>query len=270
MNTDRRRQRRAFTEVELQKLLAVARIRPLNARLTVNRGQRKGELDAKLTPEFRDRLEREGRERALIWKTLVTSGLRQNELVSITVGQLPLADSPHIELRAADEKNRKGAFLPLRADVADDLREWLRVKLELAQSEAHGNGETIPKILPGDTPLFAVPVHLARALKADLKAAGIPHTDDRGFVVDAHALWGTFATLLAKGGTNPGIVQELMRHSDPRLTANVYTTLRMTDTRGALDALPSLTTNPKSLPPVLAPTVCNPGQSVEMSTKKAR
>jgi len=132
VNTDRRRQRRALTEDELQKLLAVARTRPLNARLTVNRGERKGEPGAKLTPEFRERLEREGRERALIWKTLVTTGLRKAELASLSVGQLRLADSPHIELRAADEKNRKGAFLPLRADVADDLREWIREKLELA------------------------------------------------------------------------------------------------------------------------------------------
>jgi integrase len=258
VNADRRRQRRALTEDELQKLLAVAHTRPMNARLTVNRGNRKGEPGAKLTPEFRERLEREGRERALIWKTLVTTGLRKNELASLTVGQLRLADSPHIELRAADEKNRKGAFLPLRADVADDLRDWLQEKLELAQAEACDNGVTIPTTLPGDTPLFAVPVHLARALKADLKAAGIPHTDDRGFVVDAHALRGTFATLLAKGGTNPRIVQELMRHSDPRLTANVYTTLRLTDTRGALDSLPALTLTDSVAPPV-APTPGNPG-----------
>jgi hypothetical protein len=101
-----------------------------------------------------------------------------------------------------------------------------------------------------------------RALKADLKAAGIPHTDDRGFVVDAHALRGTFATLLAKGGTNPRIVQELMRHSDPRLTANLYTTLRLTDTRGALDTLPALTltgTPSDLVAPPVAPTPGNPG-----------
>jgi integrase len=267
VNADRRRQRRALTEDELQKLLAVARTRPMNARLTVNRGNRKGEPGAKLTPEFRERLEREGRERALIWKTLVTTGLRKAELASLTVGQLRLADSAHIELRAADEKNRKGAFLPLRADVADDLRQWMREKLELAQADARDSGETIPNTLPGDTPLFAVPVHLARALKADLKAAGIPHTDDRGFVVDAHALRGTFATLLAKGGTNPRIVQELMRHSDPRLTSNVYTHLRLSDTRGALDALPSLATGRESLPPVLAPTGCMAGQSGSSEVK---
>jgi integrase len=260
VHADRRRQRRALTEDELRRLLEVARTRPLHARLAVNRGKRKGEPGAKLTPEFRARLERDGRERALIWKTLVTTGLRKNELASITVGRLRLADPPHIELRAADEKNRKGALLPLRADVADDLRQWVCEKLNLAQAEARDHGKPIPKTRPGDTPLFAVPVHLARALKADLKAAGIPHTDDRGFVVDAHALRGTFATLLAKGGTNPRIVQELMRHSDPRLTANVYTTLRLTDTRGALDSLPALALTDSVAPPV-APTRCNAGHS---------
>ena len=104
-------------------------------------------------------------------------------------------------------------------------------------------------------------------MKRDLKAAGIPIKAERGFGVDVHALRGTFATLLAKGGTNPRIVQELMRHSDPRLTSNVYTHLRLNDTCGALDTLPGLSlatpTNlqPDSLPPLLAPTWCKRGQS---------
>ena len=270
VNTDRRRQRRALTEEELSRLLAVAVTRPVAARLTLNRGERKGQAGAKLSEHFRTRLQREGRERALIWKTLVLTGLRKAELASLTVGQARLDDAPHLELHAADEKNRKGALLPLRADLATDLRGWVGEKLAIAQADAADGGLPVPDSLPADTPLFSVPSQLARALKADLKAAGIPHTDDRGFVVDAHALRGTFATLLAKGGTNPRIVQELMRHSDPRLTANVYTTLRMTDTRGALDVLPSLPTGPQLLPPVLAPTVFNPGQSESSEVKSGQ
>ena len=54
---DPRRQRRAMTEPELVKLLAVARERPLLEALTVRKGPRKGERYADVRPEVRERLE---------------------------------------------------------------------------------------------------------------------------------------------------------------------------------------------------------------------
>jgi hypothetical protein len=59
-----------MTEVELAQLLAVAKSRPLAEVLTVRRGPRKGEAYADVRPEVRERLERLGRERALLYKTL--------------------------------------------------------------------------------------------------------------------------------------------------------------------------------------------------------
>ena len=87
---DPRRQRRAMTEPELVKLLAVARERPLLEALTVRKGPRKGERYANVRPEVRERLDLLGRERALIYKTLVLTGLRKGELASLTVAHLPL------------------------------------------------------------------------------------------------------------------------------------------------------------------------------------
>ena len=57
---------------------------------------------------------------------------------------------------------------------------------------------------------------------------------------DVHSLRHTFATLLSKAGVVPGIAQKLMRHSDIRLTMNVYTHLHLADTAGAVEALPSI------------------------------
>lgn len=78
---DPRRQRRSLTEDELVWLLDAARRRPL--------------LDdaAKTDPAIREQRELVGWERALIYKTLVLSGLRRGELASLTVGQLQL-DGP--------------------------------------------------------------------------------------------------------------------------------------------------------------------------------
>lgn len=200
---DPRRTRRALTEDELTRLLDVARRRPLLDRMTVHRGKRQGEVYGRLRPEVQRRLERLGQERALIYKTLVLTGLRKGELASITVGQVVLdAAMPYLILNAADEKNREGSTIPLRADVAADLRQWLADK-ETALQEAAQRAPTVrfdskhqkrrernqgdstgregqsclrlPTVptLSADMPLFTVPAGLVRILDRDLVAAGI-------------------------------------------------------------------------------------------------
>lgn len=90
---DRRRKRRAMTEAELEKLLDVARRRPLLDAMTIRRGKRKGQLAAQLRDETRENLEPLGWERCLPYKTLVPTGLRKKELASLTIGQLQLEGS---------------------------------------------------------------------------------------------------------------------------------------------------------------------------------
>ena len=149
---------------------------------------------------MRERLEAVGRERALIYKTLVLTGLRKNELATLTVAQLRLdGPIPYVDLDAADEKNREGNDIIIRADLADDLRAWLADKLAALQAEALGRGEPIPARLPGDTSVFDVPTGLDRIFDRDLKLAGIAKRDERGRTLDVHALRTTFGTLLGKG-----------------------------------------------------------------------
>jgi integrase len=238
---DPRRRRRAMSEDELVRLLDVARERPLLEALTVRKGKRSGERYANVRPEVRQRLELLGRERALIYKTLVLTGLRKNELATLTAGRLSLdGDVCFAELEAADEKSREGNSVAIRADLADDLRRWLTDKLARLQADARANGEPIPLHLPPDTRLFTVPAGLRRILDRDLKLAGIAKRDERGRTLDVHALRHTFGTLLSKGGVAPRTAQSAMRHSTIDLTMNVYTDPRLLDVHGALDALPGL------------------------------
>src|SRR5262249_35997282 len=159
-----------------------------------------------------------GRERALIYKTLVLTGLRKGELASLTVGQLDLTPgAEYLQLDAADEKNRQGNAVPLRADLAADLRNWLSGKLAVRQAQAHSEGRPVPIRLPADTPVFKVPTSLRLSLDRDLKAAGIPKRDDRGRTVDVHAMRTTFGTLMSKAGVAPRTAQAAMRHSDIKL-----------------------------------------------------
>ena len=51
----------------------------------------------------------------------------------------------------------------------------------------------------------------------------------------------TLATMLNKSGVAPRIAQEIMRHSDIRLTIATYTDAKLLNVSVALDSLPKLT-----------------------------
>ena len=88
--SDPRRQRRALTEEEIARLLAVALTRPLDDARTVRRGKNKGQAVADVRPEVVERLLAVGRERVLIYRTLIYTGLRCGELRTLTVARLDL------------------------------------------------------------------------------------------------------------------------------------------------------------------------------------
>ena len=68
----------------------------------------------------------------------------------------------------------------------------------------------------------------------------IAKCDDHDRTVDVHSFRHTFATLLARKGVLPAVAQKLMRHSDIRLTMNVYTHLDVADTAGAVAGITGL------------------------------
>src|SRR5208283_6154549 len=72
---------------------------------------------------------------------------------------------------------------------------------------------------------------------ADLKAAGICKTDSQGRVTDFHSLRHTFCTNLHRAGVPQREAMELMRHNDPRLTANTYADVSLFSLRGAVAKL---------------------------------
>ncbi len=236
-NIDRRRTRRALSEDELRRLLTVAEGRPLASFETIRRGKRRGERGVKLRDETRARLILVGRERALIYKTLVLTGLRISELASISILQAQLdGDSPHIKLSAADEKNRKGSLVPIRSDLAVELRNWIDEKLGRVSKSAKEQGEQRPAL--DEIKVFDVPSGLLRILNRDLTAAGIPKVDERGHSVDVHAMRTTFCTWLSTAEVAPRTTQAAMRHSNLRLTMENYTDPKLLNVRSAIERLP--------------------------------
>jgi len=260
---DRRRIRRALTEEELTKLLDTARRRPLIEAQTIRRGPRKGTRVANVRPEVRAARERLGRERALMYKTMVFTGLRRNELATLTEHDLELDDVDHafLTVRAHNAKNRKQAKLPIRRDLAVELASWIHETLRdagsaLASTDA-GSASVKAK---GLMPIFRVPTGLVRILDRDLKLAGIPKFDDRGRSIDVHAMRTTFGTHLSKAGVSPRVAQAAMRHSDIMLTMNVYTDPALLDVANAVAALPAFdsSSQDQTLTPALTPAAGNP------------
>jgi len=112
--------------------------------------------------------------------------------------------------------------VPLQHDVAAELR------------------RSQPKHVATDTPVLGR-IPRIRDLKPDLEQAKIDYKDADGRQADFHSLRMTFGTMLAKNGVAPRTAMELMRHTDLRLTMNVYTDPSILNTSGAVEDLPDLT-----------------------------
>ncbi len=164
-----------------------------------------------------------GADRAVLYLIASMTGLRRTELGSLTPESFHLDDAvPTIVCAAAYTKNGKQAEQPIPPTTAAALRGWLAGK-------------------PPGRPVFALTKKTALMLKLDLERAGIGSVDAEGRHVDMHSLRHGFITTLAKAGVPMKALQTLARHSDPKLTMNVYAHLTLFDTAAALDALPDLT-----------------------------
>jgi integrase len=197
------RERRALTDAEMRKLLAVS-------------GKRKA-----------------------VYLMAVFTGLRRGELRQLQWRDVHLEDAaqPFVVVRASTTKNHEQATIKLHQDVVVALREW---REECGDIE--GAVFTVPKM---------------KTFRKDLEKAGIPYRDAESRVADFHSLRGTLCTNLQNASVGTRTAQEIMRHSDPRLTAKVYTDTSKLHTWSAIDKLPSLLGNEaEALPQILPQKLC--------------
>lgn len=154
--------------------------------------------------------------------TAYYTGLRRGEL-----SQLQWADVRHksdgtfIVVRAATTKNRRTQALYLPAWFAREL-------LHLKPVEATGN----------DFILARKKIPSIWAFRTLLKRASVAYKDAQGRQADFHAIRRSLNTHLAQNGVDAHTRKEIMRHSEIRLTLDVYTDPTALPTAAAMEKLP--------------------------------
>lgn len=157
-----------------------------------------------------------GGDRYHLYLTAFATGYRAGELAALTPRQFDLgSDPPAVHLAGKKTKAKRHATVPIPPAVAVQLKRYLGPR-------------------PADRPVWPAgkwgwPKNAAKVLQHDLAAAGVPYRLDGPHgpaYADFHALRTSFVSALAAAGVGPKELQELARHSDPRITLGVYAKVR--------------------------------------------
>lgn len=185
-----------------------------------------------------------GHRRAVLYRVAAYTGLRAQELASLTPASFDLGGTPPtVRVEACYSKHRREDILPLQEDLAGQLREFLAAGTDpderLWPKKWYRKGARI------------IRKDLASARKAWIEnAPASPERESRetsdflrdkdrdGCVVDFHSLRHGFITYLVTANVPPKVAQSLARHSTITLTMDRYAHLGVCDLVEGLKRLP--------------------------------
>lgn len=174
-----------------------------------------------------------------LWAALLETGARFGETVAATWADFS-ESSATLTLRASTTKSKRERRIPLRRILAAEI-----ARLRLVHHEVLGripNASDHIFLSPRGLPWTKNRRIALNRLYAILDRAGIPRIDERGEKVDVHALRYTCASRFARHGVGLVQAQKILGHSDPKLTAAIYTQLDADDLRAAVESMPAITT----------------------------
>jgi len=157
-----------------------------------------------------------GHERYVLYKLAFDSGLRRNELRSLTRTSFNF-EKCTVLVPATDTKNTNEAFQRITPETAQLVKDLAKNKMP-------------------DTKLFRIHDHSSIMIRKDCEAAGIKTTNHRG-TIKFHSLRHSLATHLVSKGVPPNVVQKIMRHADIKTTMKYYTHLLRGAEDNAIDKL---------------------------------
>jgi integrase len=227
-----RRVRRALSDDEIERFLAAAEADDADcaarasAARTIHVHGRGGKYAVRRRPERVPQ--------APLWRAFLETAARWGELTQVTWADLD-PERRALHLRATTTKNGRSRAIPLRAELVQQLLALRplhqRVRLRVVQPSDR------IFLSPDGADWASYTTNARRLLRRVLDRAGIDRLDCQGRVVDIHALRHTAGSRLGRRGVPLVVTQRLMGHSDPKLTARVYTHLELEDLRGAVEAM---------------------------------
>ena len=219
-----RYRRRAMSEEEIERFLAAADADDRDAALSWDAGRvgRRGFEKRKLKLRIPT---------APLWKTFLGTAGRWNEIRLSTWADYDL-EKAVVVLRAQNTKSRKSRPIPLNKDLVRELREFRRL-----QGAAIGR---VPRredrvfLSPVGCPWAKATTNPMRIFDRILERAGIDKKSVEG-KLDLHAIRHTALTRFARNGATQSQLQAIAGHSDPTITARIYTHLNVEDLRSAVE-----------------------------------
>jgi len=149
-----------------------------------------------------------GYERYLVYRLCIDTGMRGGEVASMKKNSMDFGSNT-LRVDACDCKSKRTDYLPVPDTTAAAIKDFAQDK----------EPEELVFNMPHDT-------NWADMIKADLKVAGIPYTDEMGRDADFHSLRRTFCTNHAVHfGTKPAELMGLARHASIMTTMKYYVTL---------------------------------------------
>jgi len=226
-DTDRRHSRRALSPDELTRLVAAAEV---------------GKVVESVA----------GPDRAMMYLIAAWTGFRKGEIGSLTHQSFELAaDPPTVTVEALYSKRRRRDTQVLHPELGRRIAAWLEVK----------NKEPAVVLLPITARAGGYERKTAKMMRVDLAAARaawimeaqddatrlecersdfLKYQDRQNRFADLHANRHTFITNLGRAGVSPKTAQTLARHSDLRLTMNVYSHTELTEKQQAIHQMGKL------------------------------
>ena len=251
VRTDRRHDRRALSQEEFQRLVKAAYTGP--------------PIEGIL-----------GRDREMIYQIAAWTGFRKGETGSLTVRSFDLdSEVCTATVTAAFSKRRREDTQILHPYLVEKLRVWLQQRGELKPDEllfpissragetcTRSDGSIYYRRRSIKSKLAKVPERKTYAMmREDLAAARrvwiaesksdkaelrrrkrsdfLAYRNHGGLYADFHSLRHTFVTNLCKADVSPKTAQSLARHSDIRLTMDVYTHVDRKEQIAAIRSLPT-------------------------------
>jgi len=193
-----------------------------------------------------------GEDRFMFYVLAAWTGFRKGELGSVTLRHFKLeGEYPTLTIAASYSKRRREDVQFLHPDVVSHFQSWIVRK----------NPKADDILFPVSAKTCGTERKTAKMIERDLASARevwinesnsvaeresreesdfLKYVDSHGKFADFHGLRHTFITNLGRASVSPKTAQLLARHSDIKLTMQIYTHVAPVEQAAAIKALPGL------------------------------